>query len=300
MTTTWLIAVLIAARWTQFVALFVLFGWLLFPFYAGSSLDDPSTKAARKTLPLVAVMQVLSLLVWLGATIAGIGDGWDALADAGLLQSYFLETGFGQAWIARLALTFALVALVFAARASLCERNLPSADALALVGLLLASGAEIGHQATAHGIAQAFYTLHVWGGAAWIGGLAPLFVLLREARNDHRRQERLRFALKRYAKMASCAVALVIVGGASSAWATLADAEFSTKSPWAWALAVKIVCFFLLLAIAFQNRFRLGPLLVAQPRVGVERLARNIMVDQGIALVLLLAAAVIGLAPSTP
>ncbi|MCW2319153.1 hypothetical protein M2322_004722 [Rhodoblastus acidophilus] len=123
-------AILVAARWTQFIALFVLFGGLLFPFYAtfgdARAINHESRRLARRVLAVAGAAQIVSIVVWLAVTIAGLGDGWGALSDADLTTSYLLDTGFGHVWLARLALSLGLAGILFAARSSLFERNVPN------------------------------------------------------------------------------------------------------------------------------------------------------------------------------
>ncbi|SNB81751.1 putative copper resistance protein D [Rhodoblastus acidophilus] len=231
-------------------------------------------------------------------TIAGLGDGWGALSDVDLTTSYLLDTGFGHVWLARLALSLGLAGILFAARSSLFERNVPNCAAVIVSGLLLVVQAGAGHAAAApddlRAIVQAFYALHVLGAAAWIGGLWPLLATLASARNDAHQDTLVCFVLGRFGLMASFAVALVVVGGAVNAWPQLKQPSFSPGSLWSIMLTAKMLLFAMLLAIACLNRFRLGPRMASDPAGTKAQILRNVVLDQWLALAVLFAVAILG------
>lgn len=295
--------VLALARWTQFIALFLLFGGLLFPFYAipaaARSSATPMRASAQKAFWYAGFAQVVSVVAWLAATIASMGDGWDALADANLLTTYLTETGSGHVWLVRLLLTLALAAILTIAKPSLFERNGISGAALALSGFLLASQAGAGHPAAMEddlrAIVQVGYALHVLGAAAWIGGLCPLLALLLAARGNPHQHGIVALVLERFAVMATFAVAMVVIGGVINAWIPLKTSSFSWTSTWSVTLTAKIILFLMLLVVGVHNRYRLGPQMASSPAGATAKIFRNVALDHVLALGVLFAAAVLGL-----
>lgn len=302
-----LFAILTAARWTQFLSLFVLFGVLLFPFYGTPAAPTPCgervASAMRRAILVAGAFQPLSILVWLATSMASMGDGWTSLRDADFLKAFFFEASFGAIWLARFLFTILLIGVLAASRGRLPARNPATAFALGLVGALLISQAGIGHPAGLPLMEMPFvvagYALHLIGGAAWIGGLWPLRAILVEMKKDDRAQPYVEFVLGRFATMASAAVALVLLGAAINVGPQMATLKSSNPSSWWWAAAMKVALFGALIAIAYRNRFILTPSFTARPKEAARGLLRNVIVDQGLAVVVLAVAAFMGVTSPT-
>ena len=302
-----LFAILTAARWTQFLSLFVLFGVLLFPLYVTQAAPAPCgerlASAMRRSILVAGAVQSLSILAWLAASTASMGDGWTSLRDADFLKAVFFQASFGRLWLARLLLTVLLLGVLIAARGRLPARNGASAIAIVLVGALLVSQAGIGHPAGLPAGERPFvvagYAMHLLGGAAWIGGLWPLRALLEEAKTDDSAQPYVEFALGRFGTMATGAVALVLLGAAINVRPEISALNLSDPSSWWWAVVAKVALFGALIAIAYRNRFALTPSFAAQPKEAARNLLRNVVVDQGLAAVVLAVAAFMGVASPT-
>ncbi len=297
-------AILMLARWAQFLSLFVLFGVLLFPFYVTRPAPEPCGKrlasASRRAIAIAGMVQPLSIVAWAAASIASMGDGWASVGDADFAKAFFLEASFGRLWLARLLLTALLFGVLVGAGRRLPARNVASVLALVLVGVLLVTQAGVGHPAGLRADERLYafggYALHLLGGAAWIGGLWPLRAVMAEAKHDHRAHDYAQFALGRFAIMASIAVALVLLGAAINIRPQIAALNVSDLSSWWWAAEAKAVLFGALIAIAYRNRFVLTPLLATQPKKAVTNLLRNVIIDQGLAVVVLAVAAFMGVA----
>jgi copper resistance protein D len=300
-------AILTLARWAEFLSLFVLFGVLLFPFYVTGAAPAPSRErlasAMRRAIAFAGAVQPLSILAWLATSMANMGDGWTSLGDADFVKAFFLEAGFGRLWLARLLLTALLLGVLVGARRRLPARDLATTFALVLAGALLVTQAGVGHPAGQRPDERLLvfggYALHLLGGAAWIGGLWPLRAVMAEAKHDDRGQDYAQFALRRFATMASVAVALVLLGAAINIRPQIAALNVLDLSSWWWAAGSKAVLFGALIAIAYRNRFVLTPLLATRPKEAATNLLRNIIIDQGLAAVVLAIAAFMGVASPT-
>ncbi|MCI4682095.1 CopD family protein [Rhodoblastus acidophilus] len=232
-----------------------------------------------------------------------MGDGWISVGDPGFVKAFFLEASFGRLWLARLLLTALLVGALVLARRRLPARNAATGIVLVLVGALLVSQAGIGHPAALPDKVRPFviagYSLHLLGGAAWIGGLWPLRTILAEAKHDDRVRPYVQFALGRFATMATGAVALVLVGAALNIQPEVAALNPSDLTAWGWCVVSKVVLFGALIAIAYRNRFVLTPLLGARRKEATKDLLRHVVVDQGLAAVVLAVAAFMGVTSPT-
>lgn len=295
--------IVVAARWLQFIALFILFGQLLYPFYTAGGVRAPRStglaSSAWKTIATAGWLQSLSILTWVTASIANMGDGWGSLIDPNFLKAFFFETGFGHLWLARLLMTATLLGIFVWRRKRLAAADGSTAVALFLVGALLASQAGVGHPAALpegdRVLIVVGYALHILGAAAWIGGFWPLRALLAEMTIDNRIRPYVQFVLGRYAIMATVAVILVLIGAAINVRPQIGLFDAGSISTWGWAIALKLVLFGALIAIAYRNRFVLTPLLVTRPADASRNLLRNIVMDQGLALAVLAAASVMGI-----
>ncbi|MDI9850069.1 CopD family protein [Rhodoblastus sp. 17X3] len=295
--------IVVTARWAQFIALFMLFGQFLYPFYTVGGVRPPRSErlasSTRKTVATAGWVQALSILAWVMASVANMGDGWGSLVDPEFLKAFFFETGFGHLWLARLLMTAMLLGLVVGMRKRLAAADASTAVALFLVGALLASQAGVGHPAAfpegERPLVIIGYGLHILGAAAWIGGFWPLRALLAEMTIDNRIRPYLQFVLRRYAIMASIAVVLVLLGAAINIRPQVGLIDPGSISAWGWAVGLKFILFGALIAIAYRNRFVLTPLLVTRPADASKNLLRNIVMDQGLALAVLAVASVMGI-----
>ena len=292
-------AALAAARWIHFAAVMLLFGGSLFPFYAlPGQTAAPEPAPARGVLRLAALIAFVSGIAWAGASLVNITGEADSLFDPEALSAFLFETGFGRAWQVRFAGLLVLLITAFSLRADLRQRTFGAVLITFVAALLLVSQAWIGHPAASTGDERNFiiagYALHVLGAGAWLGGLMPLWSILRET--DRPRADAVEFALQRFSAVGMLAILSILAGGFINAWARWNSFDVVLASAWGKVLMVKAVGFAALLALAFANRFVLMPRLAG---TGARRanLARNVAAEQVIGLAVLAAAAVLGILP---
>ena len=100
--------------------------------------------------------------------------------------------------------------------------------------------------------------------------------------------------LERFSIVGMTAITAILAGGIVNAWARWNSLDALVASAWGEILLAKVVLFGALLAIAVVNRFVLMPRVPADDHV-LERLARNVAVEQACGLVILAAAAMLGI-----
>jgi copper resistance protein D len=202
-----------------------------------------------------------------------------------------LETSFGHDLTAQALSMFAVLVLVAA---------WPQRWRFASVGLAgLALALQAGHShafAMEHGPSLLLYAegLHLLAGGAWLGGLLPLLILVRDAPPRPAAE-----TLKRFSKLATlCVIAIAgtacfqgwVLGGG---WAGLFGTAYGSV------LLLKAALFAALLGLAAINRFRLTPALERQDAQAARwALLRTIAGETALGLMVVLAAGVLsGLEP---
>ena len=303
--------VIVVARWIHFTAVFILFGSAFFWFY----MEDrrrltacgglPRTlRATNLLLSVAAPVAAISGVLWLAGLFANMANGFGSLFDPDALRAFIWQTQFGPVAVLRLALLAAAVLIVV-----LPWRNRAFQSALLHVGaLLLINQAWLGHAAEGGaGLYGALmilvYSVHVLAAGAWVGGLPPLLFALVEQRHFSALEARdgTLDILSRYSIMAMIAVSLIVVTGLANAgfrvgvsFDKLFDADYG------YVLATKAGVVFLMLVLAFFNRFIVLPRLRALPETGVAQIVRlraSVACELALGLVVLAVAAVLGVTP---
>jgi copper resistance protein D len=294
---------LVAARWVQFLSAMILLGTSLFPFYALPSKTSADTmqvaQSVRRAMAFAALASAASALAWVAASIVNIGGDVGGLIDRETLSDYFFETSFGKVWALRLVLATVLMALVLLARRGLFARNGATGLVAVLASALLVSQAWIGHPASLTGperwVVTAAYAIHMLGAGVWLGALLPLGLLLARARRSGEAGRTAEFALRRFSPVGMIAVSSILVGGVINVISRAASFDAFVTSTWGQIVLIKIAIFSAMIVVAALNRFVLMPLLsTAQPEIALARLARNVTFEQVAGLLILTAAAILG------
>jgi putative copper resistance protein D len=291
-------AALAAARWIHFASVMLIFGASLFPFYAlPAQTKAPELAHARGVLRRAAVLALVSGGAWAGASLVNITGEAGSLLDREAVTAFLFETGFGKVWALRFVVLAALLIATFTARADWLAPNVGTALIALLAALLLVSQAWIGHPAASTGNERNFviagYALHVLGAGAWLGGLLPLWLMLRVRKTG---DPRVGIALYRFSAAGMLAIAMILAGGLINAWARWNSLDALVASAWGKVLIVKAVGFIALVALATVNRFVLMPRLDAA-RSAPTRLIRNVVAEQVTGLAIVAAAAILGVLP---
>ena len=248
---------------------------------------------------------VASALLGLWLQTAAVSGPVDFRAIVTLLW----ETQYGNVWSARMILVLALP-LIFRFES---KRRGNDAGILPVIGFilsaaLLASVALAGHAAAAEGralIAQVSVdALHLLAAGIWLGGLAPLAILLRRC-NRHAGSEALTIAgaaTHRFSALALGCVAAVIATGAYNAWTLVGGFPPLFGTAYGRLLLLKLALLLPLLAVAAVNRLRLKPELVKASSYQsnstlVKKLTRNVVLETSLGVGILLIVGYMGVTP---
>jgi putative copper resistance protein D len=298
---------LIATRLVHFAAVMILFGSSLFTLYAqiGQEADvepangRPSRQLAR-LFQWCAIASLASALGWL-VCVAGQMSGRAANAfDLETLRLVLLETRFGSIWQVHLALSVLAVAI---ASFGCCHFRQWSAVILALSTGLIIGVAWAGHAGMGTGpvgvLFAANHVLHLISGAAWLGGLVPLGFALRRNRRDPGASTAatVRY-LERFSTVGIAAVCALILTGSINVQFLIGSVGAAVASDWGRVLLLKLTLVGILLGVATVNRLVLLPRLAAgstaDRRAILSALIRNVMLEQGLGLLVIVAASALG------
>jgi len=246
----------IVLRAVHFFAVLLLAGSA---FY--TALLAPRGYRSRLAQRLNAMMAGAAVLSAIGAVLmlnvqSGLMSGdWRNIVDGTTIQ-IVLSTHWGHVWCA----------VIIAALLSLLTWQWQGARRQALLlltsllQLILLAG--VGHAAMREGwlgwLQQSNHALHLIGAAFWSGGLLPVLLLMREARQIAFRGDAIR-AMMRFSRYGHLAVALVLLTGIINGVLIAGNPLHWQRSLWSTLLWIKVLLVGLMVTIALVNRYLLVP-----------------------------------------
>ncbi len=277
----------VAARFLQYGPALVLFGAPLFCLYGLDASpvhqQSPSLHVPRPALVAAGVLAFAGAVWWVVAETAAI---FFEPGQFGLnaIWTVLTGTGFGRAAFLRIALIGACLvcAILVAPRMRLW------AIQAALGGAVVASFAWTGHGIEGEGLPGLIHLgadiIHLLAAAVWIGALLALAVVtLQSIRIGTGQSAGFAYhALKAFSGVGTAAVALLILSGIVNSWFLVGPRHIGQlfTTPYGGLLAVKLILFSAMLALAAANQFRLNSQLgaalrnretVNQPLVALRR-----------------------------
>lgn len=257
------------ARIGLYVGLFVGVGGVFFARWVAWSMTGTAVPRVALVVGLPCAMASLGLL---GLDLLGVPPA--ALATVAPWKVAFATSASPALMVAIAAMLFALMAL----------RSMGYARALAMIAFIGAglSLAMAGHAATAppEVLMRPAMFLHGLGVTFWIGALAPLVALVSKS------PVAALPVVNRFSRIAVPVVAILALTGLGLAIVQLEKLSALIETRYGLILSIKLALVALLLTLAALNRFRLTPTL-AEDRKAAAALTRSIMLECGIALVIL-------------
>jgi copper transport protein len=269
---------------------------------------------------VVGLLSTVLAIVLEGATAVGVSF-WAAF-DADVLETTS-ETRVVQAWVARFLVWLILGALILVAlrphRAPVLRRAALGADGvalgaspsrawqLALLSVLLAlafTAPMAGHAGTysPSGVLIGTDTLHVLSMSCWLGGLVLLLVVVPgaiRALEPHDRTRLLAGVVGRFSRLATVAVALLLLSGIVQSVALVGSVPALVDTAYGRLVLAKIALFLALMGLGAYNQRRLVPQLFTLAAGGREPgrtatvLRRSVALEVGFALIVLAVTAVL-------
>jgi copper resistance protein D len=290
---------LVLARGVHFAATLLAAGTIGFIFMVA---EPVMVKTAFATL-----RRQLTLLVWLALAVAVFsGAIWLLLLAADILGASFAEvclhggawpvltdTRFGVVWCIRFALALMLALLLLWPATRWLQIIVASA--------FLVLPAWAGHAGATPGMAGDLHLasdmLHLLAAGAWLGGL-PAFVLFlwRPFPGTGRNRDAVVVrVVNRFSRLGIFSVGILLASGLINGWNLLNGPRDLIASDYGRLLALKIVLFGAMVAIAAVNKFYLTPRL---PKLAAIRtLRRNSLAEICLGLCVLAFVALLGTLP---
>jgi len=277
----------IVIRLIQFAAAMLAFGTAAFRVYV----PEVGAAFARWLAGVIRLAAVVALFAALGmvpVTAADMAGSAEAAASPATLATVLFATQFGHAWCWHLGFAAALAVVAWLR---------PGGLTLVLAGLSLASLAFVGHASDMPGLPglghELNQSIHLLAAGAWLGGLLPLYALLRRARPD---DPAIEDGVTHFSQMGYVAVALIAATGTINTCLLVGSVGALFGTAYGRLLSVKIALYLVMVAIALVNRLGLAPRL-GSDAAAPARLARSVVVEQALGLAVLAAVSVLGTWP---
>ena len=298
-----------AVRALHFAVAIQIVGALLFVWIMARLPETAAVRSVRRSLVRAAVVLAVAVLAsgaaWIALQAANMtGHTLNEVWGDGAVSLLLFKTHAGIVWWARFTIALALLV-------SLCVMaSLPhvAGKATVVVGLGLAianfvscawlshAASDAGPYASLHLAAQA---LHMFAVSLWLGGLIPLAMLVvRAMRSPEIGAATAACASVSFGNIALVAVGIIVVTGIATTALVARDLSDLTTGAYARLLAVKLVLFCFMLALAAMNRLQLVPRLATpNPGPAATRLWWSILGELVLAMMILLVVGLLGIAP---
>jgi putative copper resistance protein D len=252
---------------------------------------------------VIWLLEGISGFAWFWFVSAQMSDEspWSLLASDDL-TTVLWQTQFGQLWLMRAIVGIALgFAFHLMSRRKVVQSLKPSfLDWLSLVisSVLLVSLAWAGHATSGirfHALHLIADALHLLIGAVWPVGLVPLFCFLRHIYRgdiivpvDHEIR-----ILQGFSQISLMAVLSIVATGTINGWLMVGSWGALVTTPYGRLLLGKILIVGMMVFLGAVNRFLILPRLKTGPAL-FQTLRRMILVESGLALIVLLIVGVMG------
>ena len=223
-------------------------------------------------------------MAWFLLQAQGMADADTPRQLAAALPTVLLHTAFGHILAAQLLLMLALL-LPWGTEA-----------ALALAMAATALQAEHGHAAAMEPGFSWLLTasiVHLLGAGAWLGGLLPLWHVVRTAPVKDAA-----IAARRFSPIGRLAVAAVAASAAFQGWVMIGSIPAIPGTAYGWMASVKLALLAVLLGFAWVNRYRFAPALLHANAAAARRtFVRSIAFQTAAGVSVIAAAAVLSALP---
>ena len=259
---------LIVSRFLEYSAASVLMGSALFFLYALPAAGPGSAANLRWSKPLLAgaaVLLVASTLLGLLAQTAVLAGSWADALTADSLGAVITQMDLGKAALARAA-----CAILAGLGAAVLPRGRKLWLVTALLGILaMATFGWMGHGVSTEGNGHTLHLVadivHALAAAMWVGALAAFVGLVLPKDQDFERLSAIADALQRFSPLGIGLVAALGVTGLINAWFLVGThIGAALRDPYGQLLALKLMFFAAMLALAALHRQRSVPALAAR------------------------------------
>ncbi len=303
---------LAVTRSVHFAATLLLAGGVVFRFgvLARGSAERDALRAAMRDF-----LGRTSIAAWLAAVVSGAvwvfllageiaGTPPLAALHHGIDRTLLAQTQFGQVWQLRGLMALLVLATLFIAERA--RSGVAWKSALAVIAALAFAGslAWSGHGAATPGPVGVLHLVadiaHLIAASLWLGGLAPLSLLLWRTRHGGTDGKAAREATRRFAGIAVVSVLVLLASGIVNTLFLVSSVSALIDTLYGRLLLAKIALFVVMLAFAAVNRLRLTPAIgqsgPAGPRAAA-RMAVHSACELALGLAILAVVGVLGMLP---
>ncbi len=290
---------LVLLRFVHYATSLLLFGLVLFPFYAHppATSRDAGSHGLAISLSLLVLASGTLWFIGVATSMTGGGVTWESALFV------LTDTSFGAVALLRLGTTIgAIGTLMLLVRGSSKKLELLL---LALCAILLGSLAGVGHTQIEDSEAGAVHTLsdslHLVGAGAWLGGLVGLLDLaVTSFRGKKEAGRDACVAAVRFSTMGYAAVAILVASGLINSWFLVGSFTKLVTTAYGQLLLLKLALFFAMVVLAGFNRFFVVPTLLqsstADMKNGLRKLLINAAAEQSLGLAIILIVGFLGVA----
>ena len=300
---------LVGLRFVQYMAVMILFGSSLFPYYAltgkGSNRACNTDIAAfvQRVALYASLAALFSAVGWLGCEAVLMSGDANGYREGATIWAVLSDTEFGGIWRWRLLL---LLLLPIFLGWRLLRHRAPLLWPVLVSGVLLvASLAGVGHGAMGLGFSAWAHlgnqAVHLLAAAVWVGGLLSLFHTIRYIRDAALGIDLQRHALERFSLVGFVAVLLIVASGLLNTWFLVGSFDALLHTTYGQVLMVKVACFLFMVALALFNRLFVMPQLAGagDGEASLQLLLRSVAVEQIFAILVVASVSLLGtLAPA--
>ncbi|MHA4836497.1 copper homeostasis membrane protein CopD [Sphingopyxis sp. MSC1_008] len=262
---------LIGIRFALYADLMLLTGLAAFPLHAlrGGERQDPAViRALSAPQSWLAVLGLIASFIGMAALTASMQGVALLAVDPAMLMTLVRETDVGTAWLVRMA----ALGMALAAAAQLGKRPTAAAATIVIAGsTALATLVWAGHAGASEGLTGAIHrlsdALHMIAAAVWLGALGAFLILLRRRGGIASTQPALMVrSLDRFARVGTVCVPVIAATGLINTQIIVGSNNIgrALTAPYGQLLAIKLLFFGVMLALAAANRWRLTPALTGE------------------------------------
>ena len=288
-------------RGVAVAALLSVFGSLVFRAFVASRVFNqmPAELVASVKHRLLRLTQsglvvaVLGLLAWLLAQTADMASATSLRQAITALPTVLQSTDFGHLIALQLVAVLAVAAVIGRRDGGVRQR-------VALGIATVALGLQAGHSHAASmypgpSLLLGSVVVHLFGAGAWLGGLLPLLLVVRDVPAQAGA-----LAARWFSPLGKLCLVALTASALFQGWVLIASIPGLVGTAYGWMALVKLALFGVLFAFALVNRYRFAPALLHDDPVAAKRvLIGSIAVQTGFGLAIVAAASVLSnLAPA--
>ena len=276
---------LVLTRWLFVASLLSSFGAALFLRVVPSSVSASIERRCRRVAGLSIAVALIAGLAWLLVEAGAMAETATLAETLAALPAVLLGTWFGTVLLAQgIALVGAGTALALFPRRSALPAGLAAAATL-----LEAGHSHAFAMSDAPSLLLLSQALHLVAAGAWLGGLVPLLIVVRQAPLDAAQH-----AARSFSTLGAVCVAVLIVTALYQGTVLSGGLAGLTGTGYGAMLLTKATLFALLIALAAINRLRLTPALTGPTGERSRRaLGLSIAIETAIGLAVVFAASVL-------